>query len=162
MTMTEIEAETEIGAPLAEVWELYFDRESWPLWVDGFARVSAADGYPEPGGTLSWESTPAGRGSVRERVLAHEPRRLHRIAYVDPGSEGELETRFEMLPAGEGVRRTRVAQVLRYRLRSGGPLGAITDRLFIRSQMRRSLQRSLAELRATAIDRGTAGEPERA
>jgi uncharacterized protein YndB with AHSA1/START domain len=161
VTMSGVEVEADIDAPLADVWDLYFDPDRWSLWVDGFARVTARDGYPEVGGTLSWESNPAGRGLVSERVLVHEPRRLHRIGYTDPGSEGELETRFEMLPAGERGRRTRVAQTLRYRLRRGGPLNAITDRLFIRSQMRGSLQRSLSELRAEAVERAVAAQRER-
>jgi uncharacterized protein YndB with AHSA1/START domain len=151
--MPEVGGEVEIAAPLAEVWELYFDPARWRSWVDGFARVSAADGYPEQGGTLVWESTTAGRGRVSERVIAHEPRRLHRISYSDPGSAGELETRFEMLPAGAVGRKTLVAQTQRYQLHEGGPLAALTDRLFIRSQMRGSLQRSLAGLRAEAAAR---------
>lgn len=149
--MAEVSAEVEIAAPLADVWALYFDPDRWPAWVDGFARVTAADGYPESGGTLRWDSTAAGRGPVSERVLAHEPRSLHRISYADPGSEGELETRFEMVPAGDQQRRTLVTQVLRYGLTGGGPLRAITDRLFIRAQMRRSIERSLVHLRSEAV-----------
>ncbi len=144
--MAEVEAATEIDAALAEVWELYFDPARWASWVDGFAAVVSSSGYPNQGGTLEWRSTPAGRGHVRERVLAHEPRSLHRIAFEDPAAAGELETTFEIRPASEG-RLTRVSQRLSYRVTSGGPLRAITDFLFIRSQMRRSLERSLAELK---------------
>lgn len=154
--MSEVEAQIEVPAALAEVWELYFDPQRWPMWVDGFARVLASDGYPERAGTLTWESTPAGRGKVSERVLEHEHRRLHRAEYADPGSRGELETRFEMLPAEGSERRTRVSQKLSYELLEGGPVSALTDRLFIRSQMRRSLQRSLADLRAEAAARRSA------
>ncbi len=39
--MAEVGGEVEIAAPLAEVWELYFDPASWRSWVDGFARGSA-------------------------------------------------------------------------------------------------------------------------
>jgi len=148
--MAEVGGEVEIAAPLAEVWELYLDPHRWRSWVDGFGRVTASDGYPEEGGTLVWESTPAGRGRVTERVLGHEPRRLHRVAYSDPGSAGELETRFEMAPAGGEARKTLVTQTLRYQLQEGGPLAVLTDLLFIRSQMRGSLQRTLAGLRAEA------------
>lgn len=147
----------EIAAPLADVWDLYFDRRRWAAWVDGLASVVASDGYPEPDGTLTWRSTPAGRGEVRERVLAHEPRSLHRIAFDDPASAGELETRFEIRPAGEGEsRNTRVTQALDYRLTRGGPLSPVTDLLFIRSQMRGSLQRSLSDLRLEAERSGAA------
>ena len=87
-------------------------------------------------------------------MLEHRPRSLHRIAFEDPGAEGELETSFEMLPAGEG-RLTRVTQRLAYTVRTGGPLRAITDMLFIRPQMRSSLQRSLLELRLEAERSGS-------
>lgn len=149
--MATVEASVEISAPLADVWDLYFDRDRWAAWVDGFASVaSRSDDYPEPGGTLRWRSTPAGRGEVDERVLTHEFRSLHRIAFEDPATNGELETRFEMRPAGDDGRATCVTQVLDYKLTSGGLLAPITDFLFIRSQQRRSLQRSLIELRLEA------------
>lgn len=150
--MAEVEASTEITAPIAEVWGLYFDRTRWASWVDGFGSVTAESGFPETGGTLAWRSNPAGRGEVRERVLVHQPRSLHRISYADPSSEGELAVSFEMLPASDADsgRRTRVTQRLEYRVTSGGPLRAVTDLLFIRSQMRRSLERSLVDLRLEA------------
>ena len=153
--MAEVSAETAIAAPLAGVWDLYFDHRRWASWVDGFAAEVSSTRYPETGGELVWRSTPAGRGEVHERVLAHEPRTLHRIAFEDPTAAGELETRFEILPSEDG-RLTKVAQRLSYRLASGGPLAPITDFLFIRSQMRGSLQRSLAELKLEA-ERSGAG-----
>ena len=150
--MAKAEASVEIGAPLAEVWDLYFDPARWASWVDGFASVAGSEAYPDVGGTLRWRSTPAGRGEVSERVLEHRPRSLHRIAFEDPGSEGELETTFEMLPAesAQSGRRTKVAQRLVYKVKAGGPLRPITDFLFIRPQMRSSLQRSLLEFRLEA------------
>jgi hypothetical protein len=131
-----------VDASLAEVWDHYFEPQGWPAWVDGFARIEASAGYPEAGGSLRWHSVPAGRGEVTEHVLQHEPRRLHRVAFRDPESAGELVTRFEI--AGEG---TLVAQELEYRLRRRGPFTWLTDRLFIRSQIRGSLARTLARLK---------------
>jgi hypothetical protein len=131
-----------IAASMAEVWDYYFDPRGWLAWVDGFGRVVASDGYPEAGGSLRWASVPAGRGEVTEHVLEHEPRRLHRVAFRDPTSAGELRTTFAI--EGEG---TLVVQELRYRLRSRGPFAWLTDRLFIRSQMRGSLRRSLNRLK---------------
>ena len=146
--MAKIEASVEVPASLAETWDLYFDSERWASWVDGFAATVSATGYPEVGGELVWRSNAAGRGRVRERVLDHEPRTLHRIEYEDPESTGRLETAFEMLPAGDG-RLTRVTQRLDYDI-GGGPLAAVTDYLFIRTQMRRSMERSLGALRLEA------------
>ncbi len=140
--MSGISESVAVEASLAEVWDYYFDPRGWPAWVDGFGRVQASDGYPEAGGTLRWSSIPAGRGEVAERVLEHEPRRLHRVAFRDPASAGELETSFAI----EG-RGTLVTQRLDYRLGDRGPFSWLTDRLFIRSQIRGSIRRSLERLR---------------
>ena len=142
-----------VGAPLADTWALYFDARRWPSWVDGFGGVEAADGYPEVGGSLRWHSVPAGRGTVTERVLEHDPRRRHRIAFDDPESEGELTTSFAIEPGTGGATATRVTQELEYRLRRRGPFVWLTDRLFIRAQLRASMQRSLARFAAEAGER---------
>jgi Polyketide cyclase / dehydrase and lipid transport len=140
--VTEVSEAVMIEASLAETWEYHFDPRWWPAWVDGFAAVVASDGYPDAGGTLRWRSTPAGRGEVAEIVLEHHPRRLHRVAFSDPQTEGELATSFDV--RGEG---TLVEQRLAYELRGGGPFGPVTNWLFIRTQQRRSMQRSLIRLK---------------
>ena len=140
--MSRVAASVAVSASLAEVWDYYFDPAGWPAWVDGFARVETDMGYPDAGGTLRWSSTPAGRGTVTERVPEHEPRRLHRVEFSDPETTGELTVTFAI--EGEG---TVVTQELDYRLREGGVFAKVTDRLFIRSQMRGSLSRSLARLK---------------
>lgn len=140
--MSRVSARVTVNASLAEVWDYYFDPEGWPAWVDGFGRIQSSSGYPEAGGSLNWESVPAGRGAVTERVVEHEARRVHRVAFSDPETEGELTVTFAI--RGEG---TLVTQEQDYRLRRGGPLAKLTDRLFIRSQMRGSLARSLARLK---------------
>ncbi len=140
--MNGVAASVAVKASLAEVWDFYFDPAGWPAWVDGFARVESDMGYPETGGTLRWSSTPAGRGTVTERVVEHEPRSRHRVEYEDPETTGQLTVTFAI--EGEG---TVVTQELDYRLRDRGVFAKLTDRLFIRSQMRGSLSRSLARLR---------------
>src|SRR5262249_46267040 len=52
--MAEVEATMPIPVAVAEVWDLYFDQERWPTWVDGFGGVDSSQGYPEVGGTLRW------------------------------------------------------------------------------------------------------------
>jgi uncharacterized protein YndB with AHSA1/START domain len=131
-----------IDADLAEVWDTYFDQQTWPAWVDGFEAVDASDGYPERGGSLRWHSNQAGRGRVAERVLEHEPRKLHRIAFNDPESEGELLTRFEIL--GQTVN---VTQEMTYEILNPGLLGPLTDRFFVRGQIAKALRRSLDRLK---------------
>jgi hypothetical protein len=147
--------EAVVDAPLAETWDFYFEPRGWPAWVDQFSSVVSISGtYPAAGSTLSWRSVAAGRGEVSERVLEHEPRSRHRISFSDPESEGEMTTRFEVA-AGEagGGGRTRVALELEYRLRAGGLFAKIADVLFVRSQMRRSLARTLERLGVEIADR---------
>lgn len=146
--MAKLTESAQVEASLAETWDLYFDSHSWPMWVDGFASVDSNAGYPEDGGTLVWRSTPSGRGTVTERVIEHQPRRLHRIAFSDPQSSGELTTKFEI--EGES---TRVTLELDYSLPRSGGLAWLTDRLFVRSQVMRSLQRTLAAFAREAEER---------
>jgi uncharacterized protein YndB with AHSA1/START domain len=140
-----------IPASVAEVWDFYFEPRTWPAWVDGFGGVDESDDYPAAGGTLRWHSTAAGRGEVTERVVEHEPRRLHSVEFSDPESSGTMTTRFEIVTGdneGEGgAGGTRVTQEVEYKPRSRGPLGPLTDILFVRSQVQRSLARSLERLR---------------
>ena len=152
--MSKVACSVVVEASLAEVWDHYFEPAGWSAWVDGFGRTEASDGYPEAGGSLRWRSISAGRGEVTEHVLEHKPRRLHRVAFRDPESAGELRTTFEM--AGQG---TRVAQELEYRLRSRGPFAWLVDRLFIRSQVRSSAARILARLKLEVEEVGAGGSP---
>jgi hypothetical protein len=152
--VSRVSASVAVSASLAEVWDYYFEAEGWPAWVDGFGRVESSSRYPEVGGTLRWVSAPAGRGEVTERVIEHEPRRAHRASFEDPETQGELKVTFAI--RGEA---TLVTQEQDYRLRRGGPFSRLTDMLFIRSQMRRSLERSLARLKLEVEEVATATEP---
>ena len=152
-----------VSASLKEVWDHYFEPRSWASWVDGFQEVESIDGdYPRVGGTLVWRSTPAGRGTVTETVVEHSPRTRHRIRFADPESEGELLTEFGI--EGEA---TRVRLTLTYGLPGNPVLARITDRLFVRGQVRSSLQRTLlrfkheAEESAHFGDAGPAPPPSR-
>lgn len=134
-----------VTASAAEAWDLYFDPLRWPAWVDGFAAVERSEGYPEEDGTLVWRSNPAGRGTVTERVVEHAPRTRHRTRWRDPESSGELLSEFAV--EGGAVR---VTLTLDYRLANRGPLAWLSDRLFVRGQMRGSLQRSLLRFKSEA------------
>ena len=92
-----------VGASLAPVWDHYFE-------VDRLARLGRRLPGGRVGGRLSGGGRDAGLaldpgrpgdGDAR-RVLAHEPARLHRIAFSDPESSGELTSRFEVEGEGTG------------------------------------------------------------
>ncbi|MDQ2675252.1 MAG: SRPBCC family protein, partial [Actinomycetota bacterium] len=112
-----------------------------------FADVIATDGYPLAGGTLVWRTGAAGRGEITEEVIGHEPRTRHRIRFQDPTMRGELETRFAL----EGTR-TRISQSMSYALAERGVF-AFLGALFVRSQVRRSIERSLEAFRSYAGER---------
>jgi hypothetical protein len=152
--VSEVSAAILIDAPLHATWDVHFDQRRWPDWVDGFGEVLSSERYPEEGGTLRWRSSAAGRGEVTETVLEHVPRRYHRIAFVDPQAEGELTTTFEV--TGEA---TKAEQRLSYSLRGGGIFGRLSDLLFIRTQQRRSLERSLFRLKQEVEASARAAEP---
>ena len=143
--MSEVSAEISIDADLKEVWDVFFDVHRWPSWVDGFDSVLNEVGYPEAGGNLRWRSIPAGRGEVSERVLAHEPRRLHKIAFSDPESSGELATTFEIAGKRVIVRRT-----MSYEINRGGTFTWLADVFFVRRQVTVALQRELSGLKREA------------
>ena len=143
--MATVEESVLVGASLAETWDRFFDVRGWPSWVDGFQAAVESHGYPEVGGTLRWRSIPAGRGEVTERVVEHQHRRRHLISFEDPAMAGELDTRIEI--EGEG---TRVSQRLDYRLLDRGPIARLGALLFVRGQVRASMQRSLLAFRRAA------------
>jgi hypothetical protein len=144
-----VAASVTVRASLAETWDAYFDPAGWPSWVDGFGTVvELGGGYPAAGGSLRWRSVPAGRGEVGERVLEHEPRRRHRVSFADPAMAGELATSFEI--RGE---ETWVGQELEYRLLDPGPIARLAGVLFVKAQVRASLERSLAAFKREAEER---------
>jgi len=144
--MSRVEASAVVPASLAEAWDAYFDPSGWQGWVDAFAGLVTSEGYPQEGAVLVWRTGAAGRGEVAEEVQAHEPRRLHRIGFKDPTMTGTLETTFAI--EGEG---TRVTQAMTYRLVERG-IFAFLGAFFVRSQVKRSLERSLTAFRDHIAD----------
>jgi uncharacterized protein YndB with AHSA1/START domain len=150
--MPTVAAEVAVPAPPLAVWDLYFDEALWPSWVDQFGAVTGNDGYPQAGGTLRWRSGRAGRGEVTERVLEHDPPKRHRVRFADPQADGELTVGFAPADGGTVVR-----QELAYELRGRGAFARVADLLFVRSQMRLSLQRSLTAFAAEVEERSATG-----
>ena len=85
---------------------------------------------------------------MSEEVIEHRPPEGHRVRFADPQTEGELAVSFNASDAGTTIR-----QELDYRLRRRGAFAAVADLLFVRSQMRLSLQRSLAGFIAEVEER---------
>jgi hypothetical protein len=129
---------------------LWYDTQRWPTFVDGFAHVVSTEGeWPAAPSTLVWQSTPAGRGRVIERVVEYEPRLGQTARVDDPKMTATQRVAFE--PTGDGVALT---LSMEYALKEGGPLKPFTDFLFIRKavgdSLRRTVDRFARELRADA------------
>ncbi len=131
------------GASLAEAERLWYDRNSWPLFIDGFrAVVSVAGEPPLAGSTVLWQSTPAGRGEVRETVIEYEPGVGQTLEVEDRAITGSQRVRFVVEPGYLAVQIE-----LDYRLKGANPFRAVTDWLFIRRAQSESLQRTLTAFR---------------
>jgi hypothetical protein len=125
---------------------LWTDLSRWPSFVDGFSHVvEVSDSWPDPDAKLVWQSTPAGRGRVTERVVAHDAGRFATDVFEDQLS-GRQTLFFE---AGT------VLMELDYRLASGGPLRRLTDVLFIRRALTMALERTLRRFSTEAAEEAT-------
>jgi hypothetical protein len=132
--MATVSASEELVLPPPVARRLWTDLSRWATFVDGFAHVvEVAPEWPEPGAKLVWQSTPAGRGRVTERVLECAD-----DAFVTQVYEERLNG-VQSLAFGVGE----IAMELEYELTQGGPLRALTDVLFIRRALTDSLRRTL-------------------
>jgi hypothetical protein len=130
-----------------EALDLWTDPRRWASFVEGFARVKDVSGdWPRPGAKLVWESIPAGRGIVTERVV-EATADCFATEVFDGSLHGTQRTSFEQLEDG-----TRVVVELDYELTKYGPLRALADILFIRRALRDSLRRTLSRFVVEAED----------
>jgi Polyketide cyclase / dehydrase and lipid transport len=118
---------------------LWTDVDRWPTFVEGFFRVVERDAdWPSGGARLVWESSPAGRGRVTEKVLEEEgPDRFSTRVFEDR-LHGTQTFRVVESEAG-----SRAELSLEYELTKYGPLSAVADAIFIRRAIRDSLRRTL-------------------
>jgi len=108
--------------------------------------VEVEDDWPQAGRVI-WESIPAGRGRVTEKV-------------AEPPTAGEFATLvFEDRLAGrqtfravESAGGSLVELSLEYTLTKYGPLGAVADAVFIRRALRDSLRRTVDRFAVEAED----------
>ena len=118
---------------------VWYDTTRWPAWVDGLDRVSEADPrWPQLGATVTWQSGPAGRGRVIERVVAYEPLSGQTVEVQDDSITGRQSVAFA--PSDEGVD---IELALEYRIRQRSVLTPLVDVLFIRRAFRTSLEATL-------------------
>jgi hypothetical protein len=118
----------------------WYDTSRWPEWVDELARVIDVQGdWPHLGAIVTWQSGPAGRGRVKERVTAFEPLEGYSVEVDDDSITGTQRVAFE--PAGDGVD---VQLSLTYAIKRRSPLTPLIDRLFVRRLMATSLEKTLS------------------
>jgi hypothetical protein len=125
---------------------LWTDVERWPSFVEGFARrLELSPDWPGAGARVVWESTPAGRGRVTEKVAEGEgPDRFVTRIF----EERLAGTQTLRVVESEGGSRAELS--LEYSLTKYGALGAVADAIFIRRAIRDSLRRTLARFAVEA------------
>jgi len=145
-----VRAELLVHGSVHEAESLWYDTSRWPDFIDQLAVVEGVEEpWPEPGGTVIWESNPAGRGRVVEKATAYEPLTGQTVEVEDESIQGTQYVAFSAA-VGEEVH---IELVLEYRIKKRSPLTPLLDVLFIRRPMTLSLQTTLqrfgSELRAT-------------
>jgi hypothetical protein len=129
---------------VAEAERCWYDTDRWAAWVDGLDHVVAtAAPWPHAGGSVTWQSGPAGRGLVTERVLAYAPADGQALDVSDDAMTGRQTVAFRAMPDG-----VEVTLQLQYRLNRRSLFGPLVDVLFIRRQMTQSLARTLGRFGA--------------
>jgi hypothetical protein len=147
--MTVVHRTLDISADPDRIWGLWSEFERWATFVEGFGQVARLEGrWPEVGASVSWDSTPYGRGRVIERVRQSTPG-SELVVEVDEDRLTALK-RLTLGPIEHGVR---AGVELDYRLRGSRWLNVAVDWLFVRRALRDALTRELqavaAELHAS-------------
>jgi Polyketide cyclase / dehydrase and lipid transport len=125
---------------------LWADVDRWSTFVEGFARtLERGAEWPEAGSRVVWESTPAGRGRVTEKVVEGEgPDRFVTMVFEER-LHGTQTFRVVESEAG-----SRAELALDYELTKYGPLSAVADLIFIRRAIRDMLRRTLTRFSVEA------------
>ena len=124
---------------------LWTDLSRWASFIEGFARVVEVDAqWPGEGSRAIWESVPAGRGRVTEKVAEGGPGRFVTLVFEDRMAGRQT---FRAIESEGGAR---VELSLEYTLTKYGPLGAVADVIFIRRALRDSLRRTVTRFAVEA------------
>ena len=117
---------------------LWYDRQRWPAWIDGFGHlVDLSPGWPAEGRRL-WDAPPGGRGRVLERVTAYEARSGQTLAVEDERLRGTQRVAF-----APGADQVTITLSLEYELKVRHALTWLQDGLFVRRSVDGSLHRTL-------------------
>ena len=151
--MTSVSAARTVVLPPQDAEALWLDVSRWATFIEGFGHsVSKDESWPAPGSTVMWESLPDGRGRVNEKVVVRAPGRLA-TRLVEESLHGVQTVTFE--PDGDGG--SIVELGLEYELNPTtiwrqGPIGWVTNLLFIRRAMTDSLARTLRRFATEAAE----------
>jgi uncharacterized membrane protein len=139
--MATIKRATTVHVDTDAAWRLWTDLSRWPAFVEGFKHVERQSGqFPQEDARIQWVSTPGGRGTVSEKVVASEPgRRLETQVFEEAMTATQAVT-FAGSPETDG---TRIEFELDYRLTQAGVLRQLTDVLFIRRALAAAIDRTL-------------------
>lgn len=145
--MGRVLATVQVPGMASEAEELWYDLTRWPGFIDGFGHLEKQTGdWPRPGASLTWTSSPGGRGRVLEDVVRYEPRTGQEALVEDERMRGTQRIGF--VPQADGVR---VTLELEYELKGNRPFSGLFDLLFVRRPMRDSLRRTLTRFRRELV-----------
>jgi hypothetical protein len=135
-------AQVRITGRQHDVEALWYDLARWSSFIDGFGRLERVEGeWPAAGARVIWDSRPQGRGRVMEKVTAWQAGDGQDLEVEDERLHGTQRVRF----ASEGDV-TGVSLELTYRLKNRHFGHQVVDALFVRPQLRSSLERTLRRL----------------
>jgi hypothetical protein len=152
--MSVVRAAAAFPGTVHEAESCWCDASRWPSWVDGLDHVLETDAdWPAPGTSVAWQSGPAGRGRVCERVVSFDPLSALTVAVDDDSISGRQTVTF--VPAGQ---RVEVELALDYRITKRSMFTPLVDLLFIRRAMEASLAATLARFGAELAMRRTSAD----
>jgi hypothetical protein len=127
----------------------WYDVARWPSWIDGLDRIIETSGrWPQAGSSVTWQSGPAGRGRVSERVIAYQPLQGQTLQVEDDAITGRQRVAFT--PADDEVE---VRLSLEYEIKKSSFFTPLIDLLFIRRAMAASLEATLGRFGAELSER---------
>jgi hypothetical protein len=103
--MKAVAASIVVPARAVEAEQLWYDRDRWASWIDGFGKlVKLDDGWPQDGARRVWDAPPAsGRERVVERVTRYEVRVGQHVELEDATLQGVQRVLFEPGPDGTKI-----------------------------------------------------------